>query len=100
MPAKAKGSGGENPARWRGHLDHLLPRPSKLARGHHAAMPFEDVAVFIASYGRGKASSRWRWNFHSDRCALRRNFWELRGPKIYLDKENLDGAGDRRRNFK
>src|SRR5947209_2434235 len=28
--AKAKGyRAGENPARWRGHLDHLLPRPSK-----------------------------------------------------------------------
>jgi len=47
--AKAKGfREGENPARWRGHLDHLLPRPSKLARGHHAAMPYEDVAAFIA----------------------------------------------------
>jgi integrase len=47
--AKAKGfRQGENPARWRGHLDHLLPRPSKLARGHHAAMPYEDVAAFIA----------------------------------------------------
>jgi Phage integrase central domain len=34
--AKAKGfREGENPARWRGHLDHLLPR--QLARGHHAA---------------------------------------------------------------
>jgi integrase len=47
--AKAKGfRDGENPARWRGHLDHLLPRPSKLARGHHAAMPYEEVAEFIA----------------------------------------------------
>jgi integrase len=48
--AKAKGfRNGENPARWRGHLDHLLPRQSKLARGHHAAMPYEHVAAFIAS---------------------------------------------------
>ena len=47
--AKAKGfRGGENPARWRGHLDHLLPRPLKLSRGHHAAMPYEEVANFIA----------------------------------------------------
>jgi len=46
--AKAKGfRQGENPARWRGHLDHLLPRQSKLARGHHAAMPYEHVAAFI-----------------------------------------------------
>ena len=44
--AKAKGfREGENPARWRGHLDHLLPRPSKLARGHHAAMPYEEVGI-------------------------------------------------------
>jgi len=39
---------GENPARWRGHLDKLLPRPRKLARGHHAAMPYVEVPAFIA----------------------------------------------------
>jgi integrase len=47
--AKAKGfRDGENPARWRGHLDHLLPRPSKLARGHYAAMSYDKVAGFVA----------------------------------------------------
>jgi integrase len=56
--AKAKGfRDGENPARWRGHLDHLLPRPSKLARGHHAAMPYEDVAAFIAKLRKREASA-------------------------------------------
>jgi integrase len=40
---------GENPARWRGHLDKLLPRPRKLSRGHHAAMPYAEVPAFIAS---------------------------------------------------
>jgi integrase len=46
--AKAMGRRqGENPARWRGHLDHLLPRPSKLARGHHAAMAYENVPRFV-----------------------------------------------------
>jgi integrase len=46
--AKAKGyRQGENPARWRGHLDHLLPKQSKLKRGHHAAMPYEHVAAFV-----------------------------------------------------
>jgi hypothetical protein len=31
---------GENPARWRGHLDKLLPRKSKVRKvAHHAAMP-------------------------------------------------------------
>lgn len=46
--AKAKGfRSGENPARWRGHLDHLLSRPKRFGRGHHAAMDFGDVPAFI-----------------------------------------------------
>ncbi len=38
----------ENPARWRGHLDHLLPKPGKLTRGHHPAMDYNEVPGFIA----------------------------------------------------
>jgi integrase len=54
--AKAKGfRDGENPARWRGHLDHLLPKPLKLARGHHAAMHYEEVAAFIAELRKREA---------------------------------------------
>ncbi|MGH7024188.1 MAG: tyrosine-type recombinase/integrase [Caulobacteraceae bacterium] len=34
---------GENPARWRGHLKHLLPARQKLNRGHHPAAPYADV---------------------------------------------------------
>ncbi|MDF2810795.1 MAG: integrase family protein [Microvirga sp.] len=46
--AKAKGHRhGENPARWRGHLDHLLPARQKLTRGHHKALPYEQVPVFV-----------------------------------------------------
>jgi integrase len=56
--AKAKGHReGENPARWRGHLDHLLPRPSKLTRGHHAAMPYEDVPTFIGQLREREATA-------------------------------------------
>lgn len=47
--AKAQGMRtGENPARWRGHLDMLLPRQSKLSRGHHAALPYPDVPAFVS----------------------------------------------------
>jgi integrase len=46
--AKAKGHrDGENPARWKGHLDHLLPRQQKVDRGHHAAMPYDRVPAFV-----------------------------------------------------
>jgi integrase len=46
--AKAHGHrSGENPARWRGHLDAVLPKRQKLTRGHHRAMPFDDVPAFM-----------------------------------------------------
>ena len=46
--AKAQGlRSGENPARWRGHLDQLLPKRKRLTRGHHAAMTYADVPAFI-----------------------------------------------------
>ena len=40
---------GENPARWKGHLDQLLPKRRKLVRGHFAAMPYADVPAFVAA---------------------------------------------------
>jgi integrase len=47
--ARARGlREGENPARWRGHLDHLLPKRKRLTRGHHAALPFQQVPDFVA----------------------------------------------------
>jgi integrase len=49
--AKARGfRDGENPARWRGHLDHLLPARSKVQKvQHHAALPFSDVGLFMTA---------------------------------------------------
>jgi integrase len=46
--AKAQGlRNGENPARWRGHLDQLLPKRQRLTRGHHAAMNYDEVPTFM-----------------------------------------------------
>ncbi|MDZ5448610.1 tyrosine-type recombinase/integrase [Labrys sp. ZIDIC5] len=48
--AKAAGfirSPWENPARWSGHLDHILPKRAKLTRGHHEAMPYDQLPAFI-----------------------------------------------------
>ncbi|WP_421933043.1 tyrosine-type recombinase/integrase [Phenylobacterium sp.] len=56
--AKAQGHrAGENPARWRGHLDHLLPKRQKLTRGHHAAMPYDEVAAFVTALRQREAVS-------------------------------------------
>ena len=41
---------GDNPARWRGHLDHLLPKPSKVQKEeHHPALPYAEIGEFMAA---------------------------------------------------
>jgi integrase len=47
---------GENPARWKGHLDHLLPAPTKAKRAarkenrrseHHPSLPYVELPAFV-----------------------------------------------------
>jgi integrase len=41
---------GENPARWRGHLDNQLPARSKVRKvEHHAALPYAELPAFLVS---------------------------------------------------
>jgi hypothetical protein len=58
---------GDNPARWRGHLDNVLPAPGAIAKvQHHAALPWGAVATFMSDLrsregvGARAVSSRWR----------------------------------------
>lgn len=46
--AKARGlRTDENPARWQGHLDTLLPKPSSIQKEtHHPAMPYKELPAF------------------------------------------------------
>jgi integrase len=47
--AKARGEfKGENPAAWKGHLDKLLPKTSKVRKvENHAALPYADLPAFM-----------------------------------------------------
>jgi len=94
--AKAKGfRDGENPARWRGHLDHLLPKPLKLARGHHAAMPYEDVAAFIAQLQKREASSAQALELCILTAARSGEVLGMRWAEIDLDKKIWKVPADR-----
>ncbi|WP_445191808.1 tyrosine-type recombinase/integrase [Sphingomonas sp. Tas61C01] len=46
-----------NPATWRGHLDVLLPKQSKLTRGHHAALPYGEAPQFMVELAARSAVS-------------------------------------------
>ncbi len=42
--------GGENPARWKGHLENVLPKRSRVRSvEHHAALPWREVGDFMAT---------------------------------------------------
>ncbi|MGI4950965.1 MAG: tyrosine-type recombinase/integrase [Janthinobacterium lividum] len=46
---------GENPARWKGHLAYVLPKPSTVSQvEHYAAVPFLKVAVVMAGLARSQ----------------------------------------------
>jgi integrase len=55
--------GMENPARWKGHLKTLLPARTKIQRGHHAALPFDDIAEFIVKLRTREGVSAWALEF-------------------------------------
>ena len=49
--AKVRGfRAGDNPARWRGHLDHLLPPKAKVRQvKHHAALSYQEIGTFMTA---------------------------------------------------
>lgn len=50
---------GDNPFRWRGHLDKLLPPPAKVARAEHfSAMPYSSAPAFVKRLREHQSLSR------------------------------------------
>ncbi|MGY4418066.1 integrase [Bradyrhizobium sp. JR6.1] len=46
--AKVEGlRSGDNPAAWRGNLEHVLHKPGEGTRGHHEALPYEKAPAFM-----------------------------------------------------
>ena len=49
---------GPNPAQWRGNLAHVLPARGKVRQvAHHAALPFDELAGFMAELGKRPGTS-------------------------------------------
>ena len=44
---------GDNPARWKGNLEHALPKPSKVRKvKHHRALQWQEIGAFMADLRR------------------------------------------------
>lgn len=56
---------GDNPARWKGHLEHLLANstPENRAEEHHAAIPYADIPQFMLDLDEQEGVSRWALEF-------------------------------------
>jgi integrase len=56
---------GDNPARWRGHLEHLLAKSTARTRErrHHAALPYSELPAFMTSLAAQEGLSRWALEF-------------------------------------
>ncbi len=55
---------GENPARWRGHLENLLPRRSRVQKvKHHPALPYGEIGAFMVDLRRQEGTAASALNF-------------------------------------
>jgi integrase len=102
--AKARGEfKGENPATWKGHLDKLLPKTSKVSKvKNHAALPYADLPTFmmdlrqregiaaaameflILTVGRTGEVLGATW----DELDLRKSVWTIPGERMKNGKEH------------
>jgi Arm DNA-binding domain len=73
---------GPNPAQWKGNLAHVLPARARVRKvAHHAALPFDDVPVFLVALRAGRAWRRERSNSRSSRRRARPRFWARAGAR-------------------
>jgi integrase len=102
--AKVRGyRDGENPARWRGHLDHLLPARSKVAAvEHHAALPYAELPAFLIELRDQEGASARALEFailtaartgevigaRLDEISEREKVWTVPGQRMKAGKEH------------
>ena len=87
---------GENPAQWRGHLSHLLPAVSKVARvEHHAALPWAEMGAFMKELRQREATSARALEFAILTAARTGEVLGARWCEIDLGKRVWTVPGDR-----
>lgn len=87
--AKVRGyRSGENPARWRGNLDHLLPARSKVRMvKHHAALPYAEIGAFMHDLRKVEGAGAAALEFLIRTVARTSEVIGARWPEIDLKKQ-------------
>jgi integrase len=94
---------GDNPARWKGHIENLLPKASKVAKvENHAALPYTEMPAFMAALtamsGTGALALRFtiltaartgevigaRWS----EIDMKAGIWTIAGERMKMGKEH------------
>jgi integrase len=102
--AKARGEfKGENPATWKGHLDKLLPKTSKVRKvENHAALPYADLPAFMMDLREREGIAAAAMEFLIltaartgevlgatwDELDLRKSVWTIPGERMKNGKEH------------
>jgi integrase len=108
--AKAKGyRQGENPARWRGHLNLLLPKRQSISKGHYPALSFERMPTFMAKLRETKSLTALALEFTIlcatrtgetlgalwDEIDLEKRLWTIPRARMKAGKEHRVPLSDR-----
>jgi integrase len=77
---------GENPARWRGHLKLMLPKRPKLIRGHHRALPWQEMPAFMCRL-RGRPQSMSSLALEFTILTIARTHMTIAAPWTEIDRK-------------
>jgi integrase len=101
---------GDNPARWRGHLDQLLPKKTKVRKvRHQPAMPYADLPAFMAELRKQDSISALALEFTIlaavrtnetinatwDEIDLETKTWRIPGSRMKGEKDHRVPMSDR-----
>lgn len=94
---------GDNPARWKGHLDNQLAKPSKVVKvQHHPALPYEEVGLFMGDLRSREGSGARALEFTIltaarsgevrsatwDEIDLKAGLWVIPAERMKMEKEH------------
>ena len=105
---------GDNPVRWKGHLDAILPTPNKIrTRNHFAALPWKDIGAFMKTLRKKRGTSCRALEFLIltaarsgevrlatwDEIDLENNVWTIPAPRMKAGKEHTVPLTDQAANI-